>query len=116
MWSVENKTSRESQILIGRTVVLKSQMEAFRTLEQKTLRPQRASDCCSGNIRRAIPLQHGHITLSPMLEIAFGQVEAMLQEEEEEEEGLEIVGYYQANSHHDDVSVPHAWLPSRCGC
>ena len=34
-----------------------------------------------------------------MLEIAFGQVEAMLQEEEE---GLEIVGYYQANEHQED--------------
>merc|ERR1712166_45732 len=55
-----------------------------------------------GNIQRAFPLHHGQITLSPMMGIAFAQVDAML---EEECPGLQVVGYYQGNSHHDDTRV-----------
>eukprot|EP00658_Telonema_sp_P-2_P026715 TRINITY_DN20813_c0_g1_i1.p1 TRINITY_DN20813_c0_g1~~TRINITY_DN20813_c0_g1_i1.p1 ORF type:complete len:194 (-),score=47.95 TRINITY_DN20813_c0_g1_i1:189-770(-) len=61
----------------------------------------------AGAIERAYPLQHGHITLSPMLEVAFAQVDALLAEEAQ---GRTIVGWYQGNSHHDDRAIGDSGL------
>merc|ERR1711865_42137 len=58
------------------------------------------------NILRAVPLLHGQVTLSPMLEVAFSQVEAMI----EDEGHGEIVGFYQANSHYQDETLTDSTL------
>merc|ERR1711934_970089 len=48
-------------------------------------------------VEHAVAVAHGHITLTPMLEVALSQVECKYNKE-----GLKIVGYYQANAHLQD--------------
>lgn len=50
-------------------------------------------------VSHAVALAHGHINLTPMLQIALSQVEGNAGFQEE---GLTIVGYYQANAHLQD--------------
>merc|ERR1711957_784318 len=91
---------------MGRALAMRITESAYTTIALHALKYTDCAICGvlvgqPDNIVRAIPLLHGQVSLSPMLEVAFAQVEAMV----EEEGHGEIVGYYQANSHYLDETL-----------